>query len=73
MCLKHEPCDERLDNGVTEGLHNYYWERSLYGEGVDILLFDLFIGQASAKVAYNWPLPAGEDAAGPTYPLPTAG
>lgn len=24
--------------------------------GVGILLFDLFIGQASAKVAYNWPL-----------------
>lgn len=48
--------------------------KDLYGKGVDILLFDLFIGQASAKVAYNWPLcPRGEDAAGPTYPLPPAG
>lgn len=48
--------------------------KELYGRGVDILHFDLFIGQASAKVAYNWPLcPPGEDAAGPAYPLPAAG
>lgn len=55
----------RKDCTITTG-------KDLYGKGVDILLFNLFIGQASAKVAYNWPLPAGEDAAGPTYPLPTA-